>query len=340
MLPRLRLAAGLALLTMAASCIVAGRDADIADWPGMASLQTISGSTVYHDCGATLIAPEWALTAAHCVENVRIENSGRAAQYTLERDGSLSRSGTLAVAAGLGDLTVIPAGSVFPVSEVRIHPDYQYGAPERGHDIALLRLAGSWTGPVMALDGLTGSAAGLDAPDAEVMAAGYGRKGETAQGEGGIVRGTRHVLAPSLILQEGYVPPVETGLCERQVRARIEEAGLGAEYDAVRIDPETQLCAGTGNTDACQGDSGGPLVLRTASGGPVQAGIVSWGMGCARPESPGVYIRVAGYAGWIGAATGLGAPGLGSSGRGEEPEHAEGSDALPADDGAAQDTGN
>ncbi|MFN4023288.1 MAG: serine protease [Hyphomonas sp.] len=340
MLSRLRLAAGLALLTMAASCIVAGRDADIADWPGMASLQTISGSTVYHDCGATLIAPDWALTAAHCVENVRIETSGRAAQYTLERDGSLRRFGTLAVAAGLGDLTVIPSGSVFPVSEVLIHPDYQEGAPERGHDIALLRLTGNWTGPVMPLDGLTASAPGLDAPNAEIMAAGYGRKGETAQGEGGIVRGARHVLAPSLILQEGYVPHVEPGLCERQVRARIEDAGLGAEFGAVRIDPDRQLCAGIGNTDACQGDSGGPLVLRTTSHGPVQAGIVSWGMGCARPESPGVYVRVAGYADWIGAATGLAALEGGGSETGPKADEADASAALPADDDAAQETGN
>ncbi|KCZ99701.1 trypsin domain-containing lipoprotein [Hyphomonas polymorpha PS728] len=304
----LKLAVGTALFTTLAGCMVAGRDADIADWPGMASVQTVSGATIYHECGATLISPEWALTAAHCVENVRIETNGRAAQYLEGDNGQLSRFGTLAVAAGLGDLTVVPKDTVFAVREVVIHPEYQSSAPEKGNDLALLRLAGRWTGPTMALDGLTGTAGDLMQPYADIVAAGYGKVGETAQGQEGVARGGRHVRAPSLILQEGYVPVVDTGVCNSQIRDRINEAGLAAVYPDVSIDPVTQLCAGIGGSDACQGDSGGPLVLRGASGAPVQAGIVSWGMGCARPESPGVYMRVAAFAPWVSAVTGLPLP--------------------------------
>ena len=53
----LKLAVGTAVLATLSGCMVAGRDADIADLPGMASVQTVSGSTIYHECGATMIAP-------------------------------------------------------------------------------------------------------------------------------------------------------------------------------------------------------------------------------------------------------------------------------------------
>lgn len=303
----IKLAVGTAILAALTGCMVAGRDADISDWPGMASVQTVSGTMIYHECGATMIAPEWALTAAHCVENARVESNGRAAQYLEADSGEMTRFGTLAVAAGLGDLTVIPNGSVFPVREIILHPGYQPAMPEKGNDLALLRIAGRWDGPLMPLDGVSGTAGDLMQPYADIVAAGYGKLGEAAQGESGTARGGRHVRAPSLVLQEGYVPAVEAGVCESQIRARINEAGLAAVYPDIGIDPATQICAGIGGSDACQGDSGGPLVRRNAPGEPVQAGIVSWGMGCARAESPGVYMRASAYAPWIMDVTGIAA---------------------------------
>ncbi|MEU6314823.1 serine protease [Streptomyces sp. NPDC047014] len=61
---------------------------------------------------------------------------------------------------------------------------------------------------------------------------------------------------------------------------------------------DSMVCAGddSGGRDACQGDSGGPLV---AQGRLI--GLVSWGRGCGRADSPGVYTRIAPLAGFVTA---------------------------------------
>lgn len=65
-----------------------------------------------------------------------------------------------------------------------------------------------------------------------------------------------------------------------------------------------EICAGfaSGGVDTCQGDSGGPMFRRDASNAWVQVGIVSWGIGCARPNAPGVYTEVSTFASAIASA--------------------------------------
>lgn len=60
-----------------------------------------------------------------------------------------------------------------------------------------------------------------------------------------------------------------------------------------KVFKEGMLCAGyiNGERDACTGDSGGPLVCDNKL-----VGIVSAGLGCARPDYPGIYTDVAFYA--------------------------------------------
>ena len=293
------------IATAASAQIIAGRDANADDWPGMASLQTVLGHSLFHECGATMISPEWALTAAHCVEDARIETGGRAYQYARADDGSLVRFGVLSVAIGAADLRRRGAGTVFPLSAVVVHPAYKPEKPEAGNDIALLRLESPWEGPVALVDGLTVGPPedNLDGPP--LVVAGYGRTEEDGPGEEAFSQTGRQLSAPKMRLQEGYVPFVETEACRQQIDSLVARYGLSDIYTDVAISSESQICAGAGTTDSCQGDSGGPLVYRDYDGPPVQVGIVSWGLGCGRPESPGIYTRVAAYADWISGVTGL-----------------------------------
>jgi secreted trypsin-like serine protease len=54
------------------------------------------------------------------------------------------------------------------------------------------------------------------------------------------------------------------------------------------------VCAAAPGKDTCSGDSGGPLQAPVGGGVYRLVGITGWGDGCARPNAPGVYTRVAG----------------------------------------------
>ncbi|CAB9520166.1 Plasminogen (Fragment) [Seminavis robusta] len=65
-----------------------------------------------------------------------------------------------------------------------------------------------------------------------------------------------------------------------------------------QVQSEVQFCAGDmpfGGRDACLGDSGSGIFDDEG----LLVGLVSWGIGCARPRKPGVYARISAVERWI-----------------------------------------
>jgi secreted trypsin-like serine protease len=79
--------------------------------------------------------------------------------------------------------------------------------------------------------------------------------------------------------------------------------GLGSYSGAIT---DRMICAGfpEGGRDSCQGDSSGPLIVPDRMGGYVQAGIVSFGEGCGRPNKFGVDSNVSTIAPWVAGKIG------------------------------------
>ena len=69
--------------------------------------------------------------------------------------------------------------------------------------------------------------------------------------------------------------------------------------NAIKI-TSNMVCAGylEGGKDTCTGDGGGPLIVQNKEFAVIY-GIVSFAVGCAQPDKPGVNTRVTNYIDWI-----------------------------------------
>jgi trypsin len=199
------------------------------------------------------------------------------AQHCVEWSGASS----LQVIAGVDRLSDEGAQRR-PVAEIIRYPGY-LGAT-RGLDVALLRLA-----EPLELDGARARAIAVVGQRA---AAG----GVTDPGVNATVTGWGSLFASGPMpdgLQAVDVPLITN-----------EQAQESYPFETIGDDQIAAGFLGEGGRDACQGDSGGPLVVPAASGGWLLAGVVSWGYGCAEPDSPGMYARVSWFSGWIAEQTG------------------------------------
>ncbi|XP_050004892.1 enteropeptidase isoform X1 [Alexandromys fortis] len=88
------------------------------------------------------------------------------------------------------------------------------------------------------------------------------------------------------VQQEADVPLVSNEKCQQQL----------PEYNITG----NMICAGyeEGGIDSCQGDSGGPLMCQENNRW-LLVGVTSFGVQCALPNRPGVYVRVSEFVEWI-----------------------------------------
>lgn len=97
------------------------------------------------------------------------------------------------------------------------------------------------------------------------------------------------------ILQQAEVPLVSRDTCQEAYNSQERQE----RWEAYEI-TESMRCAGyaKGGIDACEADSGGPLVC-PRGGTWFLMGITSWGDGCAREDSYGVYADVLVVKSWV-----------------------------------------
>ncbi|XP_038048507.1 uncharacterized protein LOC119722447 [Patiria miniata] len=235
--------------------IVGGKPAQVGEWPWQA-LMIRDGVGV---CGATLIDPQWVMSAAHCV--ITIPNKPDLFNFKM----------------GTNSYSTDPANTqVRTAKEIFMHPDYVICDTDHDSDIALFKLEEPFnlTDYVQTVCLPTTDMADKFPVGTQVTVTGWGS--------------TENSSRSSEDLLEVSLPIVDQDDCKSTY-----------ESEDVIITENMLCAGETnGGKDSCGGDSGGPLVTQY-DGKWFQVGVVSFGYGCGVAGYPGVYVRLTAFQDWI-----------------------------------------